>query len=126
MTTNHVEIERKYEVATGVALPDLRALPKVVSVDTVLTSSLEAVYSDTDELSLAGAVIDTAERNLALDRVEIVQRVAAALPLEPGSARALRVEVRLDCEADAARERLGIAADDQVMVGLVHHCLRNE
>ena len=55
-------MERKYEVDTGVALPDLAQLPKVVAVEPVLQSTLDAVYSDTAELALASAGITLRRR----------------------------------------------------------------
>lgn len=62
MTSRHLEVERKYEVDTGVALPDLARLPKVVEVEPVLQSTLDAVYSDTPELALASAGITLRRR----------------------------------------------------------------
>ena len=62
MTSDHLEIERKYEVDADVALPDLLELPKVAAVEQVLRSVLEAVYSDTDDLALATAGITLRRR----------------------------------------------------------------
>jgi len=62
MASQHSDIERKYEVATDLRLPDLTLLPKVVSVEKVLQSTLEAVYSDTDDLALANAGITLRRR----------------------------------------------------------------
>ena len=62
MTTRHLETERKYEVATAVAMPDMTRLPKVVAVEPVLQSTLDAVYSDTPELALANAGITLRRR----------------------------------------------------------------
>lgn len=62
MTSEHAEVERKYEVEAALALPDLARLPKVVGVRPVLQSTLDAVYSDTAELSLAGAGITLRRR----------------------------------------------------------------
>lgn len=62
MTSEHLQIERKYEVATDLRLPDLTRLPKVVAVDQVLQSTLDAVYSDTDDLALANAGITLRRR----------------------------------------------------------------
>lgn len=62
MTSRHLEVERKYEVETGVSLPDLERLPKVVTVQPVLQSTLDAVYSDTADLTLASAGITLRRR----------------------------------------------------------------
>lgn len=62
MTSEHLEVERKYEVEPGSALPDLAQLPKVVSVRPVLQSTLDAVYSDTPGLALASAGITLRRR----------------------------------------------------------------
>ena len=67
MTSAHLEVERKYEVDPGVALPDLAQLPKVVSVEAVLQSSLDAVYCDTAELALASAGITLRRRTGGAD-----------------------------------------------------------
>jgi len=55
VTTEHLEIERKYEVSTTVAFPDLSDLPGIASVDQAPPKTLDAVYYDTDVLSLAAA-----------------------------------------------------------------------
>ncbi|MET3804637.1 CHAD domain-containing protein [Nakamurella sp. UYEF19] len=57
MTAEHLEIKRKYEVEPATGLPLLTDLPKVARVELALQSNLEAVYSDTDDLALAGAGI---------------------------------------------------------------------
>lgn len=62
MTARHLEVERKYEVDTGVALPELTRLPKVAAVEPVLQSTLDAVYSDTADLTLATAGITLRRR----------------------------------------------------------------
>ncbi len=62
MTSRDREIERKYEVAAGTALPDLGQLPKVVAVNAVLRSSWEAIHSDTADLALADAGITLLRR----------------------------------------------------------------
>ena len=62
MTSRQLEVERKYEVGTGVAVPDLTRLPKVTAVEPVLRSTLDAVYSDTDDLALAAAGITLRRR----------------------------------------------------------------
>ena len=54
-----------------------------------------------------------------------MQGIGPALPFEPLAARVLGVEVVLDLEAHAARELLCPFADQQVMVGEIHHHLRH-
>ena len=66
-------------------------------------------------------VENAAVRGPALVGIEIVLRVGPPLPLQPGLPRVLGVEVGLDLEAEVAGERLGARADQQVVVGLVHH-----
>src|SRR5205085_11085500 len=62
----------------------------------------------------------------ALRRVEVVRGVCAPLPFEPEFARVLCVEVVFDCESHVARERLRAVADDEVVVSVLHHGLRDE
>jgi len=53
--TSHdaLEIERKYDVTEATPLPDLHTLPGVRRVDQPVEHLLEAVYFDTDDLTLA-------------------------------------------------------------------------
>ncbi len=67
MTTTHTETERKYEVDVDAGLPDLTQLPKVVSVERVLASTLEAVYTDTADLALTAAGITLRRRTGGAD-----------------------------------------------------------
>jgi hypothetical protein len=64
--------------------------------------------------------VDLPQSNLPLDRIEVVQRIAAAFPFEPRRPRAIGVEVGLDGEPEITREGLRVAADEQVMIGLLH------
>ena len=57
--------------------------------------------------------------------VEIVLGIRPALPLEPRLARVLGVQIVLDREAERPGEGGRAGADDQVMIGLVHHDLRH-
>jgi hypothetical protein len=70
--------------------------------------------------------IHLAHGGLALDRIEVMQRIGAAFPLEPEVAGALGVEVLLDLESHPARELLRILPHDQVVVGVVHHLLGHQ
>ena len=63
MAAEHLEIERKFEVAMKTAIPSMLGLPKVSRVEQVLSSTLEAVYCDTDDLALAAAGITLRRRS---------------------------------------------------------------
>ncbi|MGY1634443.1 CHAD domain-containing protein [Geodermatophilus sp. SYSU D01186] len=52
MTTEHLEIERKFEAAESFALPDLTGVGDVVSVGEPESHELEATYYDTVDLRL--------------------------------------------------------------------------
>src|SRR5215213_100854 len=62
----------------------------------------------------------------ALRRIEIARRVGAPLPFEPELARILRVQIVLYLEAHTAGESLRVPADYQVVIGQLHHRLRDE
>jgi CHAD domain-containing protein len=62
MATEHVEIERKFDVATSFALPDLTGVAGVGSVAAPAERRLEAVYFDTPDLRLARARITLRRR----------------------------------------------------------------
>ena len=62
----------------------------------------------------------------ALFGVEEVRRVDTAFPLEPELARSRSVEIRLDDETHVAGEHLSAGADEQMMIGLIHHGFRDE
>jgi CHAD domain-containing protein len=62
MASEHVEIERKFDVATSFALPDLRGVAGVGSVAAPAEHRLEAVYFDTPDLRLARARITLRRR----------------------------------------------------------------
>jgi CHAD domain-containing protein len=49
----HLEVERKFDVDGGFALPDLSGLPGVAAVDPPVEHHLEAAYFDTGDLRLA-------------------------------------------------------------------------
>ena len=61
------EIESKFDVAAGVAVPELSGLPGVASVDPPIEHDLEAVYFDTPELTLAHARITLRRRTGGAD-----------------------------------------------------------
>ena len=54
-----------------------------------------------------------------------MQRIGAALPLDPGLAGSLGVEVVLDLHAHVAGKFLCAFSDEQVVIGFVHHLLRD-
>ncbi|WP_175460200.1 CYTH and CHAD domain-containing protein [Arthrobacter subterraneus] len=60
--THVVEIERKFEVSDGAALPPLQGLPGVAQVDQPDTQILEAEYFDTRDLRLASEQITLRRR----------------------------------------------------------------
>lgn len=62
MAGTQVEVERKYEVDPGFALPALDDVPGVASVDGPVEHALEAVYSDTPDLRLARAKVTLRRR----------------------------------------------------------------
>ncbi len=53
MTSQHLEVERKYQVDPGLPWVDLTGLPGVISVAPPQAFSLRATYYDTDRLDLA-------------------------------------------------------------------------
>ena len=62
MTSGHLEVETKYDVDDGFALPELSGLPGVTSVDGPVEHDLEAVYLDTEDLRLLRARITLRRR----------------------------------------------------------------
>ncbi len=62
MASTHVEVERKFDVPTSFALPDLLALPGVSAVEEPEEQHLEATYFDTDDLCLLHARITLRRR----------------------------------------------------------------
>jgi hypothetical protein len=59
-------------------------------------------------------------------RIEIVTRICATFPLQPLLARVLSVEIVFDLESHVARKLLRAFADDQMVIGVFHHCFRHE
>lgn len=57
--TTQAEIERKYDVEDGVAIPDLSTVEGVSRVDAMGTATLDATYFDT-----VGAVLPSAAGSL--------------------------------------------------------------
>ena len=62
MTSQHLEVERKYEVEAGLPWVDLTTLPGVSAVARPEVFSLKATYYDTDRLDLARANITLRRR----------------------------------------------------------------
>lgn len=60
--TSVVEIERKYDVEEGTALPRLKELPGVAQVDKPVKHRLEAEYFDTEDLRLTSRQITLRRR----------------------------------------------------------------
>jgi CHAD domain-containing protein len=60
--SQHLEVERKFDVPTAFALPDLTTVPGVSAVRGPEERSLEAVYHDTADLRLARARVTVRRR----------------------------------------------------------------
>ena len=60
--TGHLEVERKFDVDGGFALPDLTGVDGVASADPPVEHDLEAVYHDTADLRLARARVTLRRR----------------------------------------------------------------
>lgn len=93
--TEHAEIERKYDVEAGAALPALTTVPGVARVEQAGVAELDAVYLDTEDLALSRARITLRRRTGGKDagwhvklpaRKEVRRELQA--PLEEGEALA--------------------------------------
>lgn len=62
VATEHVEIERKFDVEEAFALPDLSGVPGVASVGAPVVHELAATYYDTADLRLARAHVTLRRR----------------------------------------------------------------
>src|SRR5829696_9003029 len=62
MTGRHLEVERKFDVDDGFALPDLTGVDGIAAADQPVEHALEAVYHDTADLRLARARITLRRR----------------------------------------------------------------
>jgi CHAD domain-containing protein len=67
MTSGHLEVETKYDVDEGFAVPDLSGLDGVTTVDAPVEHQLEAVYLDTEDLRLLRARITLRRRTGGTD-----------------------------------------------------------
>jgi CHAD domain-containing protein len=67
VSTVHLEIETKYDVAEGFAVPDLTGLPGVAIVEEPVEHLLEAVYYDTEDLRLLRSRITMRRRTGGTD-----------------------------------------------------------
>src|SRR3954451_2312719 len=67
MAEEHLEIERKFDVGEGFALPDLSGVPGVAAVDAPVEHHLEAAYFDTADLRLARGRITLRRRTGGTD-----------------------------------------------------------
>lgn len=65
--TDHLEIERKFDVSPEFTVPDFSVLPDVASVAGPVTYQLEAVYYDTPGLRLAAQRITLRRRTGGID-----------------------------------------------------------
>lgn len=59
---HHIERERKYDIAIGDAIPDLRQVPGCARIGAPVTHTLHAEYYDTDDLRLAAQRITLRRR----------------------------------------------------------------
>ncbi|MEB0307248.1 CYTH domain-containing protein, partial [Cryobacterium sp. 10I1] len=73
------EVERKYDVDAASVLPPLHELPGVTWVDAPVDQSLDAVYFDTADLTLAAHRITLRRRTKARIRFAGCVTVAAAM-----------------------------------------------
>ena len=62
MSSGHLEVETKYDVGDGFAVPDLTGLDGVATVDAPVEHELEAVYFDTADLRLLRARVTMRRR----------------------------------------------------------------
>ena len=67
MTTDHLEVERKFDTDPGFVMPDLSAVPGCASVDGPVTHHLAATYYDTADQLLAGSKITLRRRTGGTD-----------------------------------------------------------
>jgi CHAD domain-containing protein len=84
--TQHVEIERKFDVPPSFALPDLGSVPGIAGVSEPEERHLEAVYYDTADLRLARARVTLRRRTGGPD-----EGWHAKLPGSRGARRELHV-----------------------------------
>lgn len=104
---SHIEIERKFEVAPDTDVPDLRGVTSVTAVGAPSTTSLDAVYFDTEDFALASARITLRRRTggadegwhlklpVAGDRREELRLALGEADHEPPSTLLDRVRVRV-------------------------------
>jgi inorganic triphosphatase YgiF len=65
--TDHLEIERKFDVDPGFTVPDLSGLPGIASVDGPTIYQLVAIYYDTADLRLAARKVTLRRRTGGTD-----------------------------------------------------------
>jgi CHAD domain-containing protein len=108
MSTEVREIEQKYEVETGVALPSFADLPQVAAVSEPEQETLVAEYYDTDDLRLLKAGITIRRRQGGPDEgwhLKLPEDAAAGRPTAGASHRR---EIRLSLsqgDRDRAAQR---------------------
>jgi inorganic triphosphatase YgiF len=67
MTTDHLEVERKFDADPGFVMPDLSVVPGCASVDGPVTHHLAATYYDTADQLLAASKITLRRRTGGTD-----------------------------------------------------------
>src|SRR4051794_121581 len=93
MTGGHLEVERKFDVDDGFALPEFAGVDGVVAADPPVEQALEAVYHDTADLRLARARITLRRRTGGTDagwHVKLPGDDGARLELQAPLGRAVR------------------------------------
>src|ERR1700690_1690375 len=96
MTTEVREIEQKYEVEGGVALPSFADLPRVATVSEPEQETLNAEYYDTDDLRLLKAGITLRRREGGSDEGWHLKLPNAAAGSAEKTAGASLAEIALD------------------------------
>ena len=100
--TGHLEVERKFDVDAGFALPDLGDVDGVASADAPVEHGLEAVYHDTADLRLARARVTLRRRtgghdagwHLKLPAAAGARRARPSRSCPPGRSREHRADRR--------------------------------
>ncbi|WP_138735547.1 CYTH and CHAD domain-containing protein [Modestobacter excelsi] len=93
MAVEHLEIERKFDVDSTFALPDLTGVPGVAEVRAPVEHALEAAYYDTADLRLARARVTLRRRTGGVDagwHVKLPASAGARRELHSPLGRAMR------------------------------------
>jgi inorganic triphosphatase YgiF len=99
MVTGHLEIERKYDVDPGFAMPDFRSVPGCTGVSAPERYQLSATYFDTGDMRLAAHGVTLRRRTGGTDEGWHLK-----LPVRPGTRQ--EVHVPLSAGTGAVPQRL--------------------